>query len=165
MSNPDLIRLIGANYPALADSLLAPLIDLLSRARQSCGGDAEKFLIVLVIAIRTTGHADFATFTSEQLASGEPAVFPNLGINVRSIAESIDAPRETVRRKVGELERDGWIVRQDGGLHLTGLALQGLTSPRQGLHAMVAAHYEIVDKLIATRPAARLSVEALGPLA
>jgi hypothetical protein len=56
---------------------------------------------MLSVAIRTTEHTAFATFSQAQLLSGEVPIFPTLGTNVRSIADSIGAPRETIRRKVG----------------------------------------------------------------
>jgi len=140
-------RLIAHNYPALAQGLLGPLLDLLSVTREACGGDIDKFLIMLVVAIRTTAHKDFATFTAEQLASGEVAVFPSLGINIQSIADSIGAPKETVRRKVGELVDTGWIARQGNELYLTGRAVADLAPARAQVEQMALRYHEIVEAL------------------
>ena len=96
-------RLVADNYPPIARSLLQPLLHLLSTSREACGGDVDKFLIMLVIAIRTTEHEGFATYSQAQLLSGEIPIFPTLGTNVRSVADSTGTPKETVRRKVGEL--------------------------------------------------------------
>jgi hypothetical protein len=140
-------QLIARNYPALAQGLLGPLLDLLSLTREACGGDSDKFLIMLVVAIRTTAHKDFASYTSEQLDSGEVAVFPSLGINIQSIADSIGAPKETVRRKVTELVEAGWLARQGSELYLTGRAAADLTPAREQIEQMALRYHEIVEAL------------------
>src|ERR1700742_1020485 len=89
----DVLRhLVAENYPAIARSLLRPLLHLLSLSREACGGDVDKFLIMLVIAIRTTEHEAFATFSQAELLSGDIPIFPTLGTNVQSIAESTGTP-------------------------------------------------------------------------
>lgn len=35
--------------------------------------------------------------------------------NIHSLSQAIGVPRETVRRKVIQLEKDGWVVRLEGG--------------------------------------------------
>ncbi len=97
---PTVRRLVETHYPEIAGSLLEPLFDVLRVAREVCGGDMDKALIILVVAIRTADHPQFATYTRDQLQSGAVPVFPSLGTNLRSIADSLGAPRETVRRKV-----------------------------------------------------------------
>ena len=123
-------RLVADNYPAIARGLLRPLLHLLSISREACGGDVDKFLIMLVIAIRTTEHECFATYSQEQLLSGEIPIFPTLGTNVRSVAESTGTPKETVRRKVGELIEAGWISRKGNELRFTAVAYQDLAVAR-----------------------------------
>jgi hypothetical protein len=140
-------RLVADNYPALAQGLLGPLLDMLTLSRATCGGDMDKFLIMLVVAIRTTAHQDFAGFTPEQLLSGEVPVFPTLGVNIQSIADSIGAPKETVRRKVAELVEAGWIERRGNDLHFTARAYQDLGGVRERLEGMAVRHCEIVQGL------------------
>ena len=143
-----LLKLVSENYPALARSLLEPLFELLSLSREACGGDLEKFLIMVVVAIRTTEHELFATFSQDQLLSGEIPVFPTLGTNVRSVADSMRAPKETVRRKVGELVEAGWIVRQRHELRFTALAYRQLAQARVAIERLAVRNYEIVDDLV-----------------
>lgn len=143
-----LLDLVASNYPSIANSLLGPLLDFYSIARESCGGDADKFLIMLVVAIRTTEHEAFATYTQEQLLSGEIPVFPTLGTNVRSVADSIGAPKETVRRKVAELIEAGWIDRKRGSLRFTARAYQQLAGARVAIEQLAVRHYEVVDALV-----------------
>ena len=143
-----LLRLVAGNYPVIAHSLLRPLLDLFSVSRQACGGDMDKFLIMLVVAIRTTEHKLFATYSQAQLLSGEIPVFPSLGTNVRSVADSIGAPKETIRRKVGELIDAGWIARQGNELRFTTLAYQQLAGVRVAIEHLAVRNFEIVADLV-----------------
>jgi hypothetical protein len=143
-----LLRLVAGNYPVIAHSLLRPLLDLFSVSRQACGGDMDKFLIMLVVAIRTTEHKLFATYSQAQLLSGEIPVFPSLGTNVRSVADSIRAPKETIRRKVGELIEAGWIAREHNELRFTTLAYQQLAGARAAIEHLAVRNFETVADLI-----------------
>ena len=143
-----LLRLVAGNYPVIAHSLLRPLLDLFSVSRQACGGDMDKFLIMLVVAIRTTEHKLFATYSQAQLLSGEIPVFPSLGTNVRSVADSIRAPKETIRRKVGELVEAGWIARQTNELRFTTLAYQQLAGVRVAIEHLAVRNFDVVADLI-----------------
>ncbi len=140
-------HLVADNYPAIARVLLRPLLHLLSISREACGGDVDKFLIMLVIAIRTTEHPSFATYSPALLLSGELPVFPTLGTNVRSVAESIGAPRETVRRKVGELIESGWVSRKSNELRFTAIAYQQLAGVRVAIEDLAVSNFEVVADL------------------
>jgi CRP-like cAMP-binding protein len=139
-----LLHLVADNYPAIARSLLRPLLNLLSVSREACGGDVEKFLIMLVVAVRTTEHERFATYSQSQLLSGEIPIFPTLGTNVQSVAESTGTPKETVRRKVGELVKAGWISRQGNELRFTALAYQQLAGVRVAIEQLAVRNFEVV---------------------
>lgn len=139
--------LVADNYPAVARSLLRPLLHLLSLSRAACGGDVDKFLIMLVIAIRTTEHEGFATSSQAQLLSGEIPVFPTLGTNVRSVAESTGTPKETVRRKVGELIEAGWIARERNELRFTVLAYRELSGVRVAIEELAVSNFQVVADL------------------
>lgn len=149
----DLLRLMATQYPKAALRLLRPLLDLLCAGREACGGDVDKFLIMLAVAIRTTEHPLFATYAQEELLDGTIPVFPSLGINVRSVADSLGLPKETVRRKVGELIEAGWIVRQDQELRFTDLAYRDLAGARVGIERLAVRNFEVVADLIRKAPA------------
>jgi hypothetical protein len=148
VSRQKLLGLVAKDYPTIAQGLLAPLLDLLSLSREACGGDSDKFLIMLVVAIRTTAHKDFASYTQAELLSGEVPVFPSLGVNIQSIADSIGAPKETVRRKVTELAEAGWIERREKDLCFTACAYRELACVRERLEVMAVRYHEIVEGLI-----------------
>lgn len=141
-------RLVADNYPVIARGLLRPLLHLLSVSREACSGDIDKFMIMLVVAIRTTEHESFASYTQAQLLSGEIPIFPTLGTNVRSVAESTETPKETVRRKVGELIEAGWISRQSNELRFTALAYQDLAGARVAIENLAVTNFQVVADLI-----------------
>lgn len=145
-------ELVAENYPALALRLLRPLLDLFALAREGCGGDLDKFLIMLVIAVRTTEHGLFATYSQAQLLSGEIPVFPTLGTNARSIAASVGLPRESVRRKVAELVEAGWIKRQGNELQFTTAAYQDLAPVRVAIEQLAVRNFDTIASLIRSKP-------------
>jgi DNA-binding MarR family transcriptional regulator len=150
-SPPDhqrLLALVAEHHPKIAPGLLAPLLDLLSVSRAACGGDVDKFLILLVVGVRTAEHAEFATYTEARLMSGEIPVLPSLGINVASVAESLGVPKETVRRKVGELVDAGWIARRGHELHITGQVFTQLAHVRAAIEQLAVRNYEVVSDLL-----------------
>lgn len=147
MTRQSLLRLVSGNFPTLASNLLRPVLDFLTISRAACGGDGDKFLILLVVGMRTVEHKDFAGYSQAQLLSGEVPVFPSLGVNIQSIADSIGAPKETVRRKVTDLVAAGWIARRGHELYITAHAYRDLAPVREQLEAMAVANYELVQSL------------------
>jgi len=144
-----LLRLVAENASMHAEPLLAGLLELLSEARGAFAGDVDKFLIMLVVAIRAAGHRDFADTVRRRRTEGGPSVFPSLGVNIQSVADSIGAPKETIRRKVFDLVEMGWIERRGNDLHLTPAAYENLKPLREGIYALAARHYEVVEAMIA----------------
>jgi CRP-like cAMP-binding protein len=147
----DVRALVQENYPSIASTLLNPLLNLLTMAREACGGDSDKFLIMLVVGIRSTEHRDFARYSQDELLSGQVPVFPTLGTNVRSIADSLGVPRETVRRKLAELTTAGWVVRHDNEICFTAEAYQQLAKVREGLEQLAVSNFEAVSRLLDQR--------------
>jgi hypothetical protein len=130
--------------------LLRPFVRLISISREACGGDADKFMILLTVAIRTAEHPDFASLTPEMLASGAAPRLPTLGLNMRSIAESMAMPRETTRRKVMELVRDGWLARDGASVQLTAKGYEELAPVRRGLRVLAGSYWEVVSDLLSS---------------
>lgn len=145
-----LLDLTRERYPAVAKDLLGPLLETMRLSREHCGGDMDKFLILLVVGIRTVQHPEFAASSNEQLLADAMRVFPSLGTNVRSIAASIGIPKETVRRKVGEMIEAGWFERRAGSLHYTAFAYRELAPIREAIQAMAVRHFEVVAALART---------------
>jgi len=140
--------LIASHYPSIAEHLLRPLLKLLTVFRELCGGDSTKFLVILFLTLRTTMHRDFAAHSQEDLLGGAAPILPALRTTVRSTAEAIGVPKETVRRKIAELVEAGWLVRRSGKLYFTALAYAELTPVREQIEAMAARYHEVVDALL-----------------
>ncbi|RAK60786.1 hypothetical protein DJ021_13705 [Phenylobacterium hankyongense] len=143
------LGLVAERYPCIAKDLLKPLLELLTVSRQVCGGDIDKFLILLVVGVRTAEHPVFASLSASQLARGDIPVLPSLGTNARSIADSMGIPKETIRRKVGELIEAGWLVRRDNDLLLTGHAFEQLSPVREAVEMLAASNWGTVSALLA----------------
>lgn len=145
---PENVRdLVAGAYPTIAADLLHPLLRLFDLCRKHCGGDLTKFVVMLSVALRTTMHRDFRKCAQEELLSGAMPVFPALPVNVRSIADTVDVPKETVRRKVTELIDAGWLVRDGGRLFFTASAYQQLAPVREQIEEVAARYYEVVAAL------------------
>lgn len=142
-----LLDLVHRNYPGVAKDLLNPLLEMMRLSREHCDGDMDKFLILMVVGVRTLEHPEFAGLSPDELAEGEAAAFPSLGTNVRSVAASIGIPKETVRRKVGELIAAGWFERRGGSLRYTLHAYRQLAPVRESLQQMAVRYFEVVDVL------------------
>jgi len=143
----DTKTLVADHYPQIAQDLLKPLLRLFSHCIDVCNSDMTKFMIMLVVGLRTTMHRDFASRTQAELLSGEIPVFPSLPISVRSIAEILGLPKETIRRKVKELADAGWLAREHGRLYFTAAAYRQLAPIREQIEDLAARYYEVVAAL------------------
>jgi hypothetical protein len=139
-----LLEALRKQSPHLPDLLMKPLLAYLLSAREGAGRDLELNIILLVIAIRTVEDSDFANLSRERLE--DIPVFPSLGVNILSIAESTGIPRETVRRKVAKLVRDGWIVRRGSALHFTSKGFRETSFVREARERLAVEYYEIIHK-------------------
>jgi hypothetical protein len=136
-----LLPLLRDNYPRIAKHLVGGLVEVLCQARAVAGGDLDKFLVLLVITMRTVEDQRFAEMNLDEILSGEVATYPSLHTNIRSIAESTGIPKETVRRKAAALIAAGWVTRDGNDLSLTSLASQRFTPIREaGLRLAVRCH-------------------------
>jgi hypothetical protein len=139
----DLLEERRAQAPQVADALLNPLLAYLVIAREVAGGDLDRNIILLAVAIRAIEHPEFAALP-EAARLDRASVFPTLGVNTSSIAESSGIPRETVRRKVADLVRRGWIARDGANLHFTGGGFGELTRIREARERLAMKYYEII---------------------
>ena len=149
MSTPESASaLLRGNYASVAKDLIAPMVDLLGVARSAFGGDLDKLLIVLVVALRTAEDPKARDLNFDDVLSGELDVYPSLLTNVRSISDSTGVPRETVRRKVAELVAAGWIARDGDALSYTPQASRAVGPVRDALiDATVKLHGTVASLL------------------
>jgi hypothetical protein len=146
MDSP-LTPLLRQRYAYLAKDLLGPMLDTLNIGRATCGGDLDKLLIMLVVALRTAEDKRALDIDPEAVLSGAIDVFPSLSTNVRSIADSTGIPKENVRRKVAALVEAGWIHRDDNSLSLAPHASRMLTGFREQMFQLAVRYHQTVAAL------------------
>jgi hypothetical protein len=141
----DPIPVLRRRYPEFAKDLLGPFVDVLHAGRASCGGDLDKLLIVLVVAMRTAEDRRAVRLNFDEVLSGELEELPSLSTNVRSISDSTGIPKESVRRKVAALIEAGWIRREENALSLAPHASRMLTGFREHLFQMAVRNRQTVE--------------------
>ncbi|WP_206211855.1 helix-turn-helix domain-containing protein [Wenzhouxiangella sp. XN24] len=88
--------------------------ELLIALRREFGGDLDRMLVMGVIGLRTLPRRRVEGRSYTEFQAGQFAA-QAMPINVQSIADTTGIPRETVRRKVAELEAAGLVERENGG--------------------------------------------------
>jgi hypothetical protein len=158
-----LVELVSANYPRVARDLINPILELL-RLSRLCTGDIESYLIILVIGVRVAEDPRFRGSSVEELLQREE--LPSRGTNIRSIADSLEMPRETVRRKVAEVIEAGWVVRHGDYLTLSAQIFRDMAHLKRSIEQLAARNYVTVADLLARQaasPVATAAHEAGGP--
>jgi DNA-binding transcriptional ArsR family regulator len=155
-----ILQLLRQAYPRLAKELLRPLLAILGSAREICGGDPQKSEILMLVAMRSVEHPDFAKLSYDEIVSGTAPSYRSLSTNIRSIADSAGMPRETVRRKVAELTAAGLITRKGNALSLHPAASTVIGPLREALLRVAVHNYELVSAVL--RPAAGERPELAG---
>jgi hypothetical protein len=142
---------LEAAFPRAGADLLEAVILLLTTANAAMAGDMEKFMILLLVLVRTLQHpAVHATSQAQLMASQDPTL-ASLPINIASIAASLDIPKETVRRKVRELAEAGWLVRGVAQIHLTPSGYRELAPLRARIERMALRLHDVVHPLLPER--------------
>jgi hypothetical protein len=100
----------GRIWPVHNDAFCELLVTL----RRQFGGDLDRMLVLAVIGSRTLSRGRIDGMCYDRFMDGERSD-EAAPINLQSIADYSGIPRETVRRKLHDLERLGWITRQDKG--------------------------------------------------
>lgn len=102
----------GDIWPTHVDGFTELLITL----RRQFRGDLDMMLVLAIIGSRTLPSRRARGMSYQDFADGtrlDPRPNP---INLQSVAECSGIPRETVRRKVRELQALGWVDRRDDGV-------------------------------------------------
>jgi hypothetical protein len=101
----------GRIWPVHNDAFCELLVVL----RRHFGGDLERMLVLAIIGSRTLARGRIDGMSYDQVMAGDRAEGERAPINLQSIADYSGIPRETVRRKLRDLERLGWIRRREKG--------------------------------------------------
>lgn len=89
--------------------------ELLVALRRHFGGDLDRMLVLAIIGARTLAWGRIEGMSYERFRSLNRPFSEPAPINLQSVADYSGIPRETVRRKVHDLERLGWVIRRDKG--------------------------------------------------
>jgi hypothetical protein len=100
----------GRIWPAHNDAFCELLVTL----RRHFGGDLDRMLVLAIIGSRTLSRGRIDDLCYDRFMDGKRANAA-APINLQSIADYSGIPRETVRRKLKDLEQSGWIARRDKG--------------------------------------------------
>jgi hypothetical protein len=149
-SEAALLEAISANYPQVAAKFLLPILELFKAILATGSGDVEKILIMLVVAQRTAEHPHFQGLNVDELFAGEFPALSGIGLSASSIANALQIPQETVRRKVIELIAQGLLVRQGNNLSYTSKAFFELMPIRDKAAEMAVEHYNLLHSLSRT---------------
>lgn len=141
--------LLSQNYGLVAKDLFTPLLDVFGAARSAFDGDVEKAVVLLEVAVRTAQDPRFTGVDLETVLSGSVVLTPSqtTNINMRSIADSSGIPKETVRRKVVALVKEGLIRRDGNNLSLSRAATPALTPIREAILKLAARNYDTIAGL------------------
>lgn len=90
--------------------------ELLITLRRHFDGDLDRMLVLAIIGSRTLHARRAEGLSYRDFAHGGRPEVPVNPINLQSVAECSGIPRETVRRKVRDLEQMGWVERRQGGV-------------------------------------------------
>jgi hypothetical protein len=108
----DILRAhFGSIWPVHNDAFCELLVAL----RRRFGGDLDRMLVLAIIGSRNLSRGGIDGMCYDRFMSLDHPKDERAPINIQSIADYSGIPRETVRRKVRDLERLGWIVRRDKG--------------------------------------------------
>ncbi|MCA3181087.1 MAG: helix-turn-helix domain-containing protein [Burkholderiaceae bacterium] len=113
---------LDAAYSILAFTMNRCVVDQMLRSARQFGGDYERLILWGVVAHLNVAHLMPPGSLPSSVLDPHGLV-PGASERLRPVrtsdlAQITGIPRETVRRKLGALERDGWIRQDDAGWFL-----------------------------------------------
>lgn len=125
---------------------------MLTLLRRTFGNDLDKPIILGAIGQFMFQNTHGASHRYDDHAGGNQPVRPSRLTNVESISTSTGIPRESVRRKIGELVEIGWLTRDaKGGLFVTAKAASELDDATQVIFRLMEDIFEFVTATLASR--------------
>jgi hypothetical protein len=135
------LRIVEARFTRFQPVWVEKHLAILCALRAQFGADIDKAIILAVIGQRMMRGPTQPDLNYEQALRGGVPEYQGRFTNIESIAAASGIPRETVRRKIAELQTLGWVSRGEGGeLHVTtrvGSDLDGITKLVMELSASV----------------------------
>ncbi len=127
-----------ARYPEVQYQFVQFLSEHMADCARSFGGDLEMPLILAVI-----GQSHIAAYMTQSAPAPERL---NYGVSALRVADITGLPRETVRRKLKNLERLGWLRSTPKGWSLEGASAVDTAAGRD-LEALNARGLERLSRL------------------
>lgn len=173
--SPARIDPIEAAYSILAFTMNRCVIDQMLRSSRRFGGDYERLILWGVLAhlnvapLMPPGSPPSAVLDARGSVPG--AADRLHAVRASDLAQITGIPRETVRRKLRSLERDGWIVQETTGwaisigtteTELRDFTMQSIRNFLQAAQAMEAAIDDAATGRVSGSRTAR-SVEVRSP--
>ncbi|MFZ4747515.1 MAG: hypothetical protein ACOYLK_11570 [Sphingomonas sp.] len=119
---------------------------MLIALRSEFGADIDKAIILGLIGQRMMKVKDTPTVAYASMLIDEVPAMHGRFTNIESIAAASGIPRETVRRKVRELEAKGWIKRNPRDeIDLTILSVQNLDGISRLSMELLASVFEAIN--------------------
>jgi len=111
MDDPDNLRLIGR-------ITLEYILDLLGLGLEGSGFDPVDVLILMTVSVGNVSHLKADPDLSRRFAAADAPETAEVKRPVSrvAVAEALELPRETARRKINRLEKAGLLVQVRGGL-------------------------------------------------
>lgn len=138
MSNPPAPRglieqLYATDFPAAQSIWVEAFLPLLIDLRRVFGNDLDKVIILSVIGQQMLRDPAMPALSHDDAQRGPFPDWQGRTTNIDALARATGIPRESVRRKVGELIAEDLVVRTDAG----GLAVQAGASARLASSTLV----------------------------
>lgn len=132
-------RLLDDEFAAIHPLWVERHLAILTSLRQMFGNDLDKPIILAVIGQFMFENGDYESKRYADQRDTDRSLRSDRLTNVESVATSAGLPRESVRRKVGELIDVGWITRDEkGGLKITPKATAALDGTTQEAFRLLA---------------------------
>jgi hypothetical protein len=120
-------------------------LNLLCELRRVFGGDLDTPIILAVIGQRYFETIVGKPFSYSDALDGKAPPTGERLTNIESVAEAAGIPRETVRRKVNDMIRRGWIIKGPrGALTVTAEASNALATATHVAYTLLDVTFEAI---------------------
>jgi hypothetical protein len=145
-------RLLREEFSQIQPLWVERELMMLTALRRKFGNDLDKPIILGAIGQFMFQNTQGASHRYEDHSGGNQPVLPKRLTNVESICTSTGIPRESVRRKVGELLDIGWLTRDTkGGLLVTAKAATDLDDASQLIFRQIEDAFQFIIASLAAR--------------
>jgi hypothetical protein len=140
------LQIIGERFSHIQPIWVEQHLRVLIALRAEFGADIDKAIILGLIGQRMMQMKDAPSVAYQSVMTEGTPAFQARFTNIESIAAGSGIPRETVRRKVGELEARGWLNRNERNeINVAVPAVQQLDGISQMTMELLASVFEAIN--------------------